>query len=166
MAKKKRNIYLKNKDFLAEIIKCKQNNNTMSPELYKMFDLLITRISRQSNYSTYTYLEDMKAEAMATIFEKWHKFDENRTNNPFAYFTKTINNAFAQCLNYEKKHRNIRDELLVENGLNPSFTYQNDHSKNFEKLDVYEYNKKHKDVNGNEITKPVIEDEENYLNED
>ena len=39
----------------------------------------------------------------------------------------SIKNSFIQFLNQEKKQRNVRDELLVKNGLTPSLTYQMEH---------------------------------------
>ena len=37
-------------------------------------------------------------------------------------YTAAINNSFTRVLNLEKRSQNIRDDLLEEGGLNPSFT--------------------------------------------
>ena len=44
-------------------------------------------------------------------------------NNPFAFFTQCIKHSFIQYLNQEKRQRNIRDLILVDQGLNPSFSF-------------------------------------------
>lgn len=55
------------------------------------------------------------------------KFDHTKYSNPFAYYTLAIHRSFLQYMNYEKKHRNIRDALLIEAGENPSFAYSEAH---------------------------------------
>jgi hypothetical protein len=52
------------------------------------------------------------------------QFDESKSQNPFAYYTAAITNSFTRVLNIEKKNQNIRDDILEQNGLNPSWTRQ------------------------------------------
>jgi hypothetical protein len=52
------------------------------------------------------------------------RFNEAKSQNPFAYYTAAIHNSFCRVLNTEKKNQNIRDDLLEVNGLNPSYTRQ------------------------------------------
>ena len=40
------------------------------------------------------------------------------------YYTAAVTNSFTRVLNIEKKNQNIRDDILQDNGLNPSFTRQ------------------------------------------
>lgn len=124
--KEKKN-YLKNKDLLAEVTKCKQSGE-MSDTLIQMFYTLINRYARSANFAGYSYIEDMKADAMFNLVKNWHKFDETKYTNAFAYYTQNIKNSFYQHLNMEKKHRDIRDQELVYAGLDPSFRYQEEHS--------------------------------------
>lgn len=71
-----------------------------------------------------TYNEDMQAYAMMMLVRSWDKFKPEISNNPFAFFTQCVKNFYRQYLNQEKKHRDIRDELMVSAGLTPSHTYQ------------------------------------------
>ena len=57
------------------------------------------------------------------LVKSWKSFNPEKSQNPFAYFTSCIHNSFLQYLNQERKHRNIRDALLIEHGLDPSYTY-------------------------------------------
>jgi hypothetical protein len=121
-------IYLTNKELLAEVISSKEKG-VMSNNLAQMLTLLCDRYSRKGNFASYTYIDDMRAFAMLMLCKTWASFNPEKSNNPFAYFSQCIKNSFIQFLNQEKKQRNIRDSLLVEEGLNPSHTYQLDMAK-------------------------------------
>ena len=114
--------YVNNKDMLKEL---RRSHKACSPtsELCEQFMLMAQRISSKGSYAGYTYREDMQSFAVMHLVRVWDRFDMSR-DNPFSFFTTCINNYFKQYLNYEKKHRDIRDELFVENGLDPSYSYQ------------------------------------------
>lgn len=118
--------YLNNKDLLAEVVKSKQQGK-MTNELAKMLMLLTARYGKKGNFSGYTYNEDMQAYAMMMLVRTWNSFNPEKSSNPFAFFTQCIKHSFIQYLNQEKRQRTIRDELLVDNGLSPSYNYQMDH---------------------------------------
>ena len=120
--KRKKN-YLNNKDLLAEVIACKGNQNTMSDKLAKMLTLLCARYASRPQYAGYTYNDDMQSYAIMQICKTWWKFKEDLSDNPFSYYTRCFERSFKQFLNQEKKHRNIRDELLLNVGMSPSHTY-------------------------------------------
>lgn len=125
MAERKTNIYLKNSDLLAETIASKEAGK-MSNRLAEMLTLLVSRYARLRKFSGYSYREDMEAHALYSLCKTWQRFDETQWSNAFGYYSKCVENAFIQVLNAEKKHRNIRDKLLVEHGMDPSFTYTED----------------------------------------
>lgn len=127
---KKPKKYLNNKDLLAEVIKCKENDNVMSDELAKMLTVLATNYSKKVNFANYTYNSDMIAYAMMMLVRTWDKFNPEKYNNPFAFYTQCVKNSFIQYLNQEKRQRLIRDEILVKKGLTPSFNYQLDYERN------------------------------------
>jgi len=52
------------------------------------------------------------------------RFDESQSENAFTYYTVSVQNAFTRVLNAEKRNQDIRDDLLIEMGANPSFTRQ------------------------------------------
>jgi len=123
---KKKN-YLNNKDLMTQI-KLSKEQNKMTNELAKMLQLLCYRYANKGNYVNYTYNTDMQAYAMMMLCRTWKAFDPEKSNNPFAFYTQCIKHSFSQYLNAEKRQRDIRDTLLIENGLNPSFTFQIDHA--------------------------------------
>lgn len=121
--------YLKNADLLAEVIKCKEAGR-MSNKLASMLHMLTTRYASKPNFSGYTYIDDMIAEALADLCKNALKFKPERSSNPFAFYTQCIHNSFLGYLNNEKKHRRIRDAMLVEIGENPSFNFQEEYRQN------------------------------------
>lgn len=125
---KKKTSYIRNKDLLAEVIKCREEGK-MSDELAKMLTLLTARYGRSSQFGGYTFNEDMQAYAMMMLCKTWVGFNPEKGSNAFAYYTQCIKSSFKQFLNREKRQRVVRDELLVSRGLNPSFTYTSEHSK-------------------------------------
>jgi len=137
--KKKKVNYLNNKDLLAEVLKSKERDQ-MTDKLAKMLMMLCARYGRRGNFANYTYNEDMQAYAMMMLVRTWRSFNPEKSNNPFAFFTQCVKNSFIQFLNSEKRHRTLRDELMVDQGLNPSYTYQLEHeAKNEErKLELHE----------------------------
>jgi len=115
--------YLNNKDLLAQVISSKEAGQ-MSDRLAHMLQTLCSRYGRRANFANYTYNEDMQAYAMMMLVRTWNSFNPEKSNNPFAFFTQCIKNSFIQFLNQEKRHRVIRDEIMVDKGLNPSYNYQ------------------------------------------
>ena len=121
--KKKKVKYLNNADLLKQV-KLSKEQGKMSDELAKMLTMLTHNFSKQSKFANYTYNQDMRAYAMMMLVRTWHKFNEEQSNNPFAFYTQCVKNSFIQYLNQEKRQRVIRDEILVKKGLTPSFNYQ------------------------------------------
>ena len=95
-------------------------------QLGRLYMLLVERISKKGNWRNYSYLEDMKGDALRQLSQVGLQFDESRGKipNPFAFYTTVVNNAFKRILNSEKKIRDIRDDLIEINGEMPSFTRQ------------------------------------------
>lgn len=120
--------YLNNKDLLAEVIKSKEQGQ-MTNKLAHMLQTLAARYGKKGNFASYTYNEDMQAYAMLMLVKTWNSFDPNKSSNPFAFFTQCIKNSFIQFLNQEKRQRDVRDTLLVDKGMSPSYTYQMEHEK-------------------------------------
>ena len=124
---KKKVNYIRNKDLLAEVIACKEKGE-MSDKLARMLQLLTAKYGRSAQFGGYTFNEDMQAYAMMMLCKTWVGFNPEKSDNAFAYYTQSIKNSFKQFLNREKVQRVVRDELLVDKGLNPSFTYMAEHS--------------------------------------
>jgi hypothetical protein len=89
-----------------------------------MFMMLAERYAQRGNWRGYTYIDEMKGQAILQLSQVGLQFDESKSENPFAYFTSVVNNSFTRILNLEKKNQNIRDDLLEDSGYTPSSTRQ------------------------------------------
>ena len=108
----------------------KINNN-----LAKMFMKLCERYATRSNWRGYTYNDEMRSTALLQLSQIGLQFDESKSQNLFAYYTAAITNSFTRVLNLEKRNQIIRDDILEEAGLNPSYTRQTENEIKSGKLD-------------------------------
>ena len=105
--------------------KFNKDHGRITENLGKMFIKLSERYAQRSNWRGYTYVDEMKGQAILQLSQIGLQFDESKSENPFAYYTAAVTNSFTRILNLEKKSQNIRDDLLEEAGLTPSLTRQN-----------------------------------------
>jgi hypothetical protein len=106
-----------------------KDHGRVTENLGKMFIKLAERYAQRSNWRGYTYVEEMKGQAILQLSQMGLQFDESKSENPFAYYTAAVTNSFTRILNLEKTAQNIRDDLLEDHGLTPSMTRQ--HSQEF-----------------------------------
>ena len=109
--------------------KFSKDHGRITENLGKMFIKLSERYAQRSNWRGYTYIEEMKGQAILQLSQIGLQFDESKSENPFAYYTAAVTNSFTRILNMEKKNQNIRDDLMEEAGLTPSLTRQ--HSQEY-----------------------------------
>jgi len=102
-----------------------KDHGRITENLGRMYIKLSERYAQRSNWRGYTYIDEMKGQAILQLSQIGLQFDESKSENPFAYYTAAVTNSFTRILNLEKKSQNIRDDLLEENGLTPSLTRQN-----------------------------------------
>lgn len=124
---KKKNNYINNKELLEEIRKSRQHGR-LTEKAGLAFMQIATRYASKPNFANYSYKDEMICDAICKMCEVWEKFDETKSSNIFAYMTSVTHNQFVQILNKEKNQRNIRDAILEDSGLDPSYTYQDDTS--------------------------------------
>lgn len=111
----------------------------MTNTLASMFILLIDRYSQRPNWRGYSYLDEMMGNALLQLSQFALQFNELKSQNPFAYYTQFLSNAFTRVLLIEQKHQSIRDNLLEDNGHAPSNTRQleNEEAINISKNEHY-----------------------------
>jgi len=102
---------------------CRDKGN-MTDDLARMFIKLCERYSSKGNWRGYTYVDEMRGQALLQLSTIGLQFDESKGSNPFAYYTAAITNSFTRILNVEKRVQNIRDDILEANNMSPSYTRQ------------------------------------------
>ena len=93
-------------------------------KLAMMWMKLCDRYATRGNVRGYTYNDEMRGQAILQLAQIGLQFDESKSNNPFAYYTAAVTNSFVRVINIEKRNQNIRDDILEQNGLSPSYTRQ------------------------------------------
>lgn len=97
---------------------------SITNKLAKMFILMVNKYAQRSNWRGYTYLDEMKGQALLQLSQMGLQFDEYKSDNPFSYYTASVSNSFTRVLNLEKKNQDLRDDLLIDSGASPSFSRQ------------------------------------------
>lgn len=75
---------------------------------------IVEHYSLKGNWRGYTYLSEMKSEAILTCVKYCHNFDINKSQNAFAYFTSYIKNAFLFVMDNEKKQASLKYGSISE----------------------------------------------------
>jgi DNA-directed RNA polymerase specialized sigma subunit len=132
MVVKKKN-YLNNASLIEEIMISKkvQKKNPnwtpaqcMTPKLVGMLQMLVDRYSQKANWRGYTYIDDMRSEAIVSLMQNALKFNPEKSQNPFGYYTQIVTHSFLTFLDKEKKVRRIKDTLMEQQGFTPSHARQ------------------------------------------
>ena len=99
-------------------------HGSITNKLAKMFILMVNKYGQRGNWRGYTYLDEMKGQALLQLSQMGLQFDEYKSDNPFSYYTASVSNSFTRVFNLEKKNQDLRDDLLIDSGASPSFSRQ------------------------------------------
>jgi hypothetical protein len=105
------------------------DHGQITNRLGAMFLKLCERYSLRSNWRGYSYVDEMRGQALIQLTQIALQFDEGKSQNPFAYYTAAVTNSFTRVLNVEKRQRDIRDDMLQDSGQMPSWTRQMESSQ-------------------------------------
>jgi DNA-directed RNA polymerase specialized sigma24 family protein len=115
--------YVTNAQLIEAIAEAKKEGK-LTDKLARYLHMIAERYSYSSSFGGYSFREDMVSFALVNLCSNWHKFNPEKSDNPFAFYTTAVYRSFLQYLSEEKKQRDIRDELLIDAGANPSFSFQ------------------------------------------
>lgn len=87
--------YVKNKDLLAAVIESKDRGR-LTKDTIDMFILMVSGISKKMAYRDPEDKADCMAFAMEDLCKYWNRFDPQKSDNPFAYYTQIAKNGFAK----------------------------------------------------------------------
>jgi hypothetical protein len=103
---------------------CKTHGK-MTDKLALMIMKLTEKYALKGNWRNYSYREEMQGQAVLQLCQVALQFDESKSQNPFAFLTQISHNSFLRILNIEKKNQSLRDDLLIQNNMNPSYSRTN-----------------------------------------
>lgn len=127
--RKIRKNYVNNADFLVAIVQYKKEfkeasdkglpRPTISNYIGECIFQIATNLAKKPNFYSYSFKEDMIMDGVENCILYIHNFDENKTQNPFAYVTQIIYYAFLRKIAKEKKQMYIKfkssQKLLMSN---------------------------------------------------
>ena len=123
----KKNHYIDNKEFYAAIIEHKKkvreaeaSGESIPPVteyIGKCFLDIATGLSFRPNFINYTYKDDMISDGIENCLQYCHNFNEEKSKNPFAYFTQIIYYAFIRRIEKEKKQSYIKQKMTEKAGI-------------------------------------------------
>jgi hypothetical protein len=108
--------YVSNPYLLQEIIKSKEQDE-LTPEALKMFDLMIENISAKKHYNDPEDRKDCWQSAYLDILMYWRGFNPEKGKNPFAYFTSIIVNGLNKGWHKISGRMKPSDMIVCRNAL-------------------------------------------------
>lgn len=131
---KKSNFYLTREELIREIIASKKRfresnmprtpAECFTPNLTQYLQLMVNKYANKGQWRGYSYIDDMKSEALLTLCQNAFKYNEEKYDNPFGYYTQIIKYCFITCLEKEEIVRDIKDSLWESIGMTPSYARQ------------------------------------------
>jgi DNA-directed RNA polymerase specialized sigma subunit len=110
--------YLDKKEFLDLIVNYQELGEKMSRRNKDRLGILIlslvNHIAMKPNFSNYTYIDEMKSNAIITIWKGLNTFNPERTSEAFSYFTTTCFNAFIQIIEKEKITFERKQQIMLD----------------------------------------------------
>ena len=129
--KRSKNNFIDNKEFyqalvdykyLCELAKKKGDDKPLLPRyIGKCFLDIAEHLSMRPNFSNYMYRQDMVMDAVENCVVYCHRFDPNKSQNPFSYFTQVCWYAFIRRIGKEKKQIEICDKIISKSGFEELF---------------------------------------------
>jgi DNA-directed RNA polymerase specialized sigma24 family protein len=130
MATKKKNHYVDNERFLAEILEYKKQckiatepgaeKPRISEYIGSCILLIAERLSTKPRFMNYSFRDELVSDALENCFQYFDNFNPEISSNPFAYFTQIIYYAFHRRINKEEKNRYIIYKKFQESVLDTS----------------------------------------------
>lgn len=115
--------YVNNKELFDTLVEYRKSYDTTKPaaERPPMPDAvasailrICTRMSRLHNFIGYSYRADMVSDAILQCTAKFHLFDPEKSENPFAYYSQIAWQAYVGRIKQEQKQTSIRARLINE----------------------------------------------------
>lgn len=129
--------YVNNKEFLqllidyrAKVAEAEKNGKkrpVVPDAIGGVFIRIANRLATKNNFSSYTYKDEMIGDGIENCITYVLNFDPEKSDNPFAYFTQIIYNAFIRRIQREKKQTYLRFKSLENSRMFDKLSETQDH---------------------------------------
>ena len=146
MPARKKEHYLNNKEFLAELEKYRgrvqrakeagQPKPRVNNYIGSCFLKIATHLSYRPNFINYMYKDDMICDGVENCIQYIDNFDPAKSSNPFAYFTQIVYFAFLRRIAKEKRQMEIRDKIIEKSGASEVFAIDGEGNSSIIKLNL------------------------------
>lgn len=103
-------MFIKNSELLEEIKKF-EGTEFISKKLHILLYNLAKNISNNTNWVGYTWKEDMISDAYLKCLYSINKFDINKSEKPFSFFTTIVFRFYIDYIKKFKKHKKVIEKL-------------------------------------------------------
>ena len=125
-ARKQKQHYVDNQEFLAAIIKYKEevdlakikglDKPRVNNYIGGCFLKIATHLSYKPNFINYMYKDDMICDGIENCIQYIDNFNPEKSRNPFAYFTQIVYFAFLRRIAKEKRQMDIKEKIIERSG--------------------------------------------------
>ena len=143
-ATKKKQHYVDNQEFLAAIIKYKEQvriaeeRGKPKPRVNNYiggcFLKIANHLSFRPNFINYMYKDDMVCDGIENCIQYIDNFDPSKSKNPFAYFTQIVYYAFLRRIAKEKRQMDIKDKILEKSGYDHVFSVDGEANSDYNQI--------------------------------
>lgn len=126
-----KNHYIDNKVFLEEMTKYRtaveiaKEQGKPKPEIPRFaaeaFMKIAENLSHKPNFLSYSFRDEMVADAIENCVRYASNFDPKKSSNPFAYFTQVTYYAFLRRILKEKKELYVKYKVTEHSGIMDEF---------------------------------------------
>ncbi len=142
MAKRAKNNYINNPDFLQAMIDYRgavaeaKSGGKMKPQvppyIGECFMKIATRLSHKPNFINYSFRDEMICDGIENCMQYIDNFDPEKSKNPFAYFTQIIYFAFLRRIDKEKKQLYIKFKMSERLNIDEATSDRQDHDSDMD----------------------------------
>lgn len=124
--------YVNNKELYEELVKYKakakenekegKDKPPISNYLGECFLKIATEFSNYYRFRNYSYKDELIADAVENCLMYFDRFDPEKTNNPFTYFTTIVYYAMMRRVNKENKQQYLKYKMLEKSNVLENLT--------------------------------------------
>lgn len=140
--------YINNKDFLTEMTIYRQSihkakkTSAKKPQIPRYvgecFMKIAENLSHKPNFLSYTFRDEMVADAIENCVMYVDNFDPAKSSNPFAYFTQITYYAFLRRIQKEKKQLYVKYKATESAGVLDEYELNENEDGTFRQFELYE----------------------------